>query len=70
MQITSDLLFKVSLGKGVPKAAISTPKNMKQHIRPTEKDITAEKDRPPYLVRVELAPNYIPGIMNKNKYDN
>lgn len=51
-----NLLLRYSVGKGVPNAPISTPKNIRQHMSPTANDITAEKDRPPYLVRAELQP--------------
>jgi hypothetical protein len=51
------LLLRASVGKGVCKAPTSTPKKIKQQIKPTLNDITAEKDRPPYLVSVALHPN-------------
>lgn len=44
------------MGKGVSRAPMSTPKNIKQHNKPTLKDITDENDLPPYLVRVALHP--------------
>lgn len=50
--------MRASEGSGVPKAPTSTAKNIRQQTVPTANDITAEKDRPPYFLRVALQPNY------------
>ena len=50
--------MSASVGKGVPSAPTSIPKNIKQHSKPTVKDMTTENDLPPYLVRVALQPKY------------
>jgi hypothetical protein len=47
---------KIFEGKGVCNTPTSTPKNIKQHIKPTPNDMTDENDLPPYLVRVALHP--------------